>query len=388
MYSQNKERIPSARFPVLVLIICLPGWAQIPFDHVVVDKHGPRDPWAKIIADIDGNGFDDIVIGGRDGPLVWYAYPNWKKTVIAQGGYKTVDGEAGDVDRDGDLDIVMGGLIWYENPRLGGDVYQKNWKAHKVADHPTHDIELGDLDRDGRLDIVTRDQSEFGHKTGNKIYLWCQGKGNKWTQKVINCPHGEGLELADIDRDGDLDIVIGGIWFENSGEIVADPWNAHSFCQWHANATVQVKDINADGRPDVILSPSELKGSFYRISWFKAPADPRVPVWQENIIAEHVECVIHGLAAADMNGDGIVDVVSAEMHQGADPDEVVVYINQQKGLSWKMQVVSTKGSHYIQAADIGADGDFDLVGANWSGSYQPIEMWLNRLSDRSDSPPR
>ncbi len=383
MYSHNKERILSARFPVLVLIICLPGWAQISFDHVVVDEHGPRDPWAKIIADIDGDGFGDIVIGGRDGPLVWYAYPNWKKTVITQGGYKTVDGEAGDVDGDGDLDIVMGGLIWYENPRLGGDVSRKNWKAHKVADHPTHDIELGDLDRDGRLDIVTRDQSEFGHRTGNRIYLWRQGQDDKWMQKVINCPHGEGLELADIDRDGDLDIVIGGVWFENSGKVVAGSWSVHGFCQWHANATVQVEDINADGRPDVILSPSELKGSFYRISWFKAPADPRVPGWQENIIAEHVECVIHGLAAADMNGDGIVDVVSAEMHQGTDPDEVVVYINRQKGVSWIKQVVSTKGSHYIQAADIGADGDLDLVGANWSGNHQPIEMWLNRLSDRN-----
>jgi hypothetical protein len=71
------------------------------------------------------------------------------------------------------------------------------------------------------------------------------------------------------------------------------------------------------------------------------------------------------------------------MHQGADPDEVAVYINRQKGVSWIKQVVSTKGSHYIQAADIGADGDIDLVGANWSGSYQPIEMWLNKLSDRN-----
>jgi hypothetical protein len=151
---------------------------------------------------------------------------------------------------------------------------------------------------------------------------------------------------------------------------------------------VQVKDINADGRPDVILSPSELKGNFYRISWFEAPTDPKATHWREHIIADNVECVIHGLVAADMNCDGIVDVVSAEMHQGADPDEVAVYVNQQKGASWIKQVVSTNGSHYIQAADIGADGDLDLVGANWSGNHQPIEMWRNKFSDKSASSQR
>jgi hypothetical protein len=387
MCSEKTLAVRMARLPILVLVICLPGWAEIPFDHVVVDEHGPRDPWAKFIADIDGNGFDDIVIGGRNGPLVWYAYPDWNKAVIAQGGYKTVDGQAGDVDGDGDLDIVMGGLIWYENPRHGATVPQKLWKAHKVADHPTHDVELGDLDGDGRLDIVTRDQSEFGQKAGNKIYLWRHGQRDQWTQKVINCPHGEGLKLHDIDKDGDIDVVIGGFWYENGGEVTGS-WTAHEFCQWHPNATVQVQDINGDGRMDVILSPSELKGSFYRISWFEAPIDPKTAHWREHVIADHVECVIHGLAAADIDGDGMPDVVSAEMHQGDDPDEVAVHVNRQNGASWVKQVLSTKGSHYIQVADIGADGDLDIVGANWSGSHQPIEMWRNRLADKIASPHR
>jgi len=366
--------------PIIVLIVCPPGWAEISFDHVVVDEHGPTDPWAKIIADIDGDGYYDIVIGGRNGPLVWYGYPDWNKAVIAQGGYRTVDGEAGDIDGDGDPDIVMGGLIWYENPRQDTTMPQSLWKVHKVATHPTHDIELGDLDRDGRLEIVTRNQSEFGQKAGNKIYLWRHVRGDEWIQKVIECPHGEGLKLYDIDGDGDPDIIIGGIWFENSGKIIGS-WTAHNFCQWHANATVQVEDINADGRPDIILSPSELKGSFYSISWFEAPRDPKAVPWREHIIADYVECVIHGLAAADIDGDGVPDVVSAEMHQGNDPDEVAVYVNRQNGSSWVKHIVSNKGSHYIQVADIGADGDLDIVGANWSGSYQPIEMWRNRLFD-------
>jgi len=374
----SAERTSAKIALILLLHLSFPAWADIPFDHVILDREGPKDPWAKIVGDIDGDTFPDVVIGGRTGPLVWYAYPTWSKAVIAEGGYKTVDGELGDVDGDGDLDVVMGGLIWYENPRPQGDPAKKAWRAHKVADHPTHDVELGDLDGDGDLDIVTRDQSEFGHKAGNRIHLWRQDRNAKWTEKVINCPHGEAITLGDMDQDGDPDIVIGGAWFENTGDIVNGAWSAHRFGDWHPNATAQIADINGDARPDVVLSPSELKGQSYKMSWFEAPADPKTGNWREHVIAEPIECVIHGLVTADINGDGMIDVVSSEMHQGADPDEVAVFINHNNGSSWKKQVVSTKGSHFIRAGDIGNDGDMDIIGANWSGSYQPVEMWENK----------
>jgi hypothetical protein len=353
----------------------------VPFKHAIIDD-SVKDPWAKIIADIDGDGFPDVVIGGRAGPLVWYRYPDWTKAVIADGGYRTVDGEAGDMDGDGDLDIVLGGLIWYENPRPQADPAKGPWKAHLVADHATHDLELADLDKDGRLEIVTRDQSEFGAKAGDKIYLWRRDKDGMWVHGIIECPHGEGLALGDMDRDGDLDVVIGGVWFENAGSVLERNWPAHRFCDWRPNATVQVADIDGDGRPDVVLSPSELAGSAYRLSWFQAPVDPRQGSWTEHVIADPIECVVHGLAAADFNGDGAVDVAMSQMHQGKDPHEVVVFLNRNGGIAWTKQVLSTKGSHYIRAGDIGSDGDMDLIGANWSGPYQPVELWENTSADR------
>lgn len=98
------------------------------------------------------------------------------------------------------------------------------------------------------------------------------------------------------------------------------------------------------------------------------------------MIEEVQETVVHALGVADINNDGKADVVIAEMHQGTDPDEVRVYLNQGGGLTWTREVLSTTGSHDIVLADIGADGDIDIVGANHAGSFQAVQLWENLTS--------
>lgn len=350
---------------------------EVAFKHTVIDNQQPRNPYTKILADIDKDGQLDIVIGGSAGPLVWYAYPEWKKYKIADGGYATVDGEAADMDGDGDMDIVMGGILWYENPLPSGDPSKGAWKAHRVADHRTHDIEVADLDSDGDQDIVTRDQSEFGARTGNKIHIWYQEGSDKWREHVIECPHGEGLTLHDLDGDGDADILISGIWYENDGT----EWKSHKYADSYANASVEVGDLNGDNLPDIVITPAELKGQRGNISWFEAPANTRQDGWKEHIVEKNVEAVYHSLELADINNDGQLDIITAEMHQGDDPDEVMVYYNENDGQSWKKQVLSTKGSHDVITGDIGNDGDIDIVGANHAGDQAPVELWENLLQE-------
>jgi len=370
---------------VLMILFSFEVFGEVPFEHNVVDKKGPQNPWAKIVGDFSGDDNIDIVIGGRNGPLVLYTYPSWAKTVIADGGYKTVDGEAGDMDGDGDLDIVMGGIVWYENPLSAADTITKKWTMHKIADHPTHDIELADLDKNGTLDIVTRNQSEFGHKAGNTIHVWLHESGGLWNEHIVNCPHGEGITLADIDDDEDCDIITGGIWYENTKDISKGIWPSHDFASFHKNATVMAADIDNDGDHDVVLTPSELKGQFSDISWHENPGKADSENWREHKIDTNVECVYHSLDLADVNGDGYIDVLTAEMHQGEDPDEVSVYFNVLSGEKWNKQVVATKGSHYLRAVDVGNDGDIDIIGANHGGEYQVIELWENFLSDSNTS---
>jgi len=356
------------------------------FERIEIDAHPPKNPWIKIVADLKGDGRPDVIIGGAGGPLVWYANPRWTRSVIAEKGYESVDGEAADIDGDGDLDLVIGGVVWYENPRPKGDPAKDPWTPHRIGAHRTHDVEVGDLDRDGKVDVVVRGQSGFGHKEGHRILIWKQVTPDQWTSREVACPEGEGLKLVDLDGDGDLDIVIGARWYENSGDILKGPWTEHVYAPaWtHGDCKVEVGDFDRDGRLDVVLSPAELKGQTYRIAWHEAPADPKTGPWKEHVVEESVECVVHGLGVADMDGDGAPDIVTARMHQGQGPQEVAVYLNGDKGLTWTKQAVSTRGSHNIVLADLDGDGAIDILGANHGGPFQPVEGWKNRRT----APPR
>jgi hypothetical protein len=350
--------------------------ARVPFTRMVIDANPPDRPWYKMVGDLDGDGDLDVIVGGAKGPLVWYAYPSWQRAQIAEGGWDGVKGEIADIDGDGDADIIMGGVVWFSNPRIGGG----SWTMVRIDRQRAHDVEVGDLDLDGRLDVVARDQSAFG-KAGNAIYVYRQENPRSWKKHKMPCPHGEGLKLEDIDRDGDPDILIGGRWFEN-GPGTAGGWKRHVYTRaWtEPDAKVETADINGDSRLDVVLTPAELRGETYKTAWYAAPADPTKGNWTEHVIVPSIETVIHSLGVGDFDRDGRIDVAIAEMHQGADPDEVCIYLNRKGGKAWQKQLLSTRGSHDIVVDDIGGDGDLDIVGANHGGAFCALELWQNDIN--------
>lgn len=381
----------------IVVLTCLSSavTAQtVSFEQEVVDTSGPIDPWMKALGDLDGDGKPELIVAGRGGPVVFYHNPTWTKytldSSIDPAGSST-DITTADIDSDGDIDVALGNGTWFENPLPNGNPISGSWRVNSFDNVRGHDIFMADLDGDGDIDAVKRDQNSGGVT----IRVVRQNNDGSWTVRTISdVPYGEGLNVTDLDGDGDKDIIISQFWYENSGDIIDGAWQQREYSSSYTyeKVVVEIGDINRDGRDDIVVSPAESGDNQYRISWFATPANPQSQSdFSETVIQENVQTVVHALQIADFDGDGQLDIVTAEMYQSNNPDEVTVHVNGNNGQAWSRVVVANDGSHNVQAGDIDGDGDMDFLGANWnSGGASDdgaVKIWWNQLDGGAPPPP-
>ena len=202
-------------------------------------------PGHTAVFDSDKDGDPDIAIAGvgkmqsTDNPigyvllLVNNGAKGWEKREIATAQPRVTDVEPADVDGDGDQDLIVGAFGWRKNGYIG---WLRNdgatWELVKIADRTgTIHVPVADLDADGRPDFVAIVAQEAETVTA---YM---NKGGKFEAKILfeagNPLFGSsGLELADLDRDGDIDMLF------TNGDALSDPcampWPYHGV-QWLEN---------------------------------------------------------------------------------------------------------------------------------------------------------
>lgn len=343
--------------------------SSVPFVRHVIDG-ADLGADVKAVGDVSADGRLDVVVGDDSGtPLTWYQAPDWTPHVIDDRSVFTTDVQLADVDADGDLDVVVpdypaGEVLWYANPGNGDG----EWAMVTIGRADVHDLATGDVDGDGLVDVVVR-----GH--GGPTVLFRQEGPGTWTRVELPAPLGEGLALGDLDRDGDLDVVQNGWWLEAPTDLAAGEWVRHDFADgWPETVAAQVVDLDGDGGLDVLLAPNETDG---RMTWYRAPSDPRGPDWIPHEIGDVED--VHRTGVADVDLDGDLDVVFAEQHQSP-TRRVGWFRNEGDGSAWSVQVIADSGSHNIATVDFDGDGDADVVGANHDGT-SPLEWWENRRTD-------
>jgi hypothetical protein len=265
---------------------------------------------------------------------------------------RVTDVRGGDLDGDGDLDLAVGQfgyddgeIRWMEN--LGG----WRFKSHILLSlSGTIHTPVSDMDGDGDLDIVALVSQEW-----EEVYIFRNDGGGRFTPQLIYGSTNEdfgssGISLADLDQDGDQDVL-----YTNGDAFDYVPPGPRP---WHGVQWLE----NLGG----------LEFRYHRLGDFAGAYSPQ---------------------AADMDGDGDLDVIAVSgFNDWKSPRarSLVLFENRGNG-SFQRRDLASSPTHLlvVDAADMDQDGRPDLVTGGMY-TYPPydrtsrVTLWLNRWGTPSD----
>ena len=292
-----------------VTITPAPALGVFSSPNVVTNSaNGPR---SVVSADIDGDGDMDIVSALQSGSSIEWYENNGDQTftahTISNSAFTAMSVFAADVDGDGDMD-VLGALLqddtieWYEND--GNQNFTT--RTISLAADGASSVFAADMDGDGDLDVLSASLLD------DKI-AWYENDGNQtFTAHTITTAADQAWSViaADVDGDGDLDVLSASYyddkiaWYENDGN---QNFTAHTISTAaDGDYSVFAADMDGDGDLDV-LSASAVDD---KIAWYENDGSPSVGAWVEHTISTAVNGA-SSVVAADVDGDGDLDVVSA-----------------------------------------------------------------------------
>ena len=355
----------------------------VKFEHKVIDAEPAG--WENdvtLIADVNGDGFNDIIIGAKWDPgeghpeptanLVWYEYPTWKRHVIGCGNLEA-GGVVADIAGNGRTDIAAGeqgrgkNLFWWECP----EDPTERWTRRLITDRfkRYHDQAVGDVDGDGRDELVVLSQNArafvyFDIPEDPHVEPWPEDCCHTVFEDIVI----EGVLVVDIDGDGVNEIVAGPNYFKHRGD-PHGPWERHELVKDFAWSRAAVADMTGSGSLDLVLSEGE---SFPgRLVLVEGPDFKNVRVLRDDL------CHPHSLAVADFNGDGHPDIFVGEMNLGKKEDpKLFVLLNDGEGNFEETVLECPQGTHEAKVGDIGNTGRISIVGKPYMPHNQ-VDLWEN-----------
>jgi len=160
---------------------------------------------------------------------------------------------------------------------------------------------LVDVDKDGDLDFIT------GGKDERKTVYWFEYRQpDKWSRHVLGTEHPSdvGGTAIDVDGDGWVDHVTGGVWYRNTGQPHSEAFERIVFdSELSAVHDLVAADLDGDGRLDIVTMSDK-----NNLRWYRLPVNPRQP-WQRHDIAAGVHA---GVSVGDIDGDGDPDIARSD----------------------------------------------------------------------------
>lgn len=331
---------------------------------------------AARIGDLDGDGDLEIIIG-RDDKISVYRNAGNGSFARADYSYGALSLALGDVDGDGDLDIAVGGYSTDILLLNDGAGEFRTTRSFGSSSSDTYGLALGDMDGDGDLDLVAGND---GSTTDQSTVYRNDGLGNFFAGAVncgdpvnMRCFGGAtdivaSVAVADMDRDNDLDIVAG-----KQGEQSAVYLNdgAGNFFTGVLNCGITPNAVCFGGSTDHsgALAVGDVDNDGYPdivtgAGYYAYTNDfDQVHINLGSSFASNFFDVNYTMSATlgDLDGDGDLDVAL-----GRYDDTTIVYWNDGTGFFTSADSLTIGSSlrTYLALGDLDGDGDVDIAQAN------------------------
>jgi hypothetical protein len=273
---------------------------------------------------------------------------NYVARVIAEDLRRVTDVQSADLDSDGDLDLVVaefgylhGRVLWLENMGDG------NFADHELQSLPgAIHVPVGDFDGDGDIDIaavISQNDEEvwiFENTGGEKFHPVPR---RVWS--TTNYDLGlAGMVACDLDQDGDTDFLLsagdnmeltypcpqpnhGCLWLENLGDL---EFESHIIGTLAGTYAADAADLDGDGDLDIVLASmfNEWKeNGATSLAWLENDGTQAFTPWQLATKPTRL-CTV---SCGDLNGDGRPDIVTGSLQiyppYEAEPSGVTVWLN-------------------------------------------------------------